>query len=578
MSEKIVRINMSNLEVTEEKADEKYKLLGGRALTSTVIKEEVPADCNPLRKNNKIIIAPGLLTGTSAPASGRLSIGGKSPLTGTIKEANAGGICSQKLARLGIKALILEGQPKEDKIYTIKVTKDSIDLEEKYNFKNLGVYQLMDDVKETYGDKVGMLAIGPAGEMLMQTAGITNNDMDNEPSRYAARGGLGAVMGSKGVKAIIIDDTDAPKVEVKDEKTFKQARKKLQEAIKNHPVTSGALPSYGTAGTVDPINESGGLPTENFKFGQFEGASNVSGAKMAEIVEQRGGKGKMGHACHPGCTIRCSNIYPDKDGNVLCSPLEYETDWALGPNLKIDDLDIIAKLNRICNDVGIDTIETGCTIGVLMEAGVLSFGDGEGAIKALEEVGKGTPLGRIIGMGAVGAGNAYGITRVPSVKGQGMPAYDPRAMKGIGVTYATGAMGADHTFGYTIAPEIFKCGGDLDPLSTEGKVEASRDTQKLSAFIDSVGLCLFVTFATSDDKNGEEGIYEMINAMYGSDLDTEKAMEYGRDVLKLEREFNKEAGFTPVHDRLPEFMYDEELPPHNEVYNIPGDDLDKVHQ
>jgi aldehyde:ferredoxin oxidoreductase len=234
-------------------------------------------------------------------------------------------------------------------------------------------------------------------------------------------------------------------------------------------------------------------------------------------------------------------------------------------------------LNRLCNDVGLDTIETGVTLAVLMEAGVLAFGDGPRAIGLLDkEVRRGTPLGRIIGAGSAVAGRVYGVRRVPAVKGQGMPAYDPRAVKGIGVTYATTPMGADHTAGYAVATNVLKVGGYVDPLKPEGQAELSRNLQIATAYVDSTGLCLFTAFALLDIPDALKATVDLINAAYGTTWTVDDAVAYGLEVLKTEVGFNRAAGFTAVHDRLPEFMYEEKLPPHDVVFDVPEADLDRV--
>ncbi len=570
---KFVRVNMSTKEVKMEETPEKYSGLGGRALTSQLVFDEVPPTCNPLGPYNKLVIAPGLLSGTNAPSSGRLSVGGKSPLTGGNKEANAGGIASQKLGSLGIKAIILEGKPSDAGWYLLKISPEEAELLPADDLAGKGTYEVTAICRERYGQKVGVITIGPAGEMLMVAAGVTNNDSEGNSSRYAGRGGLGAVMGSKRVKAIVVDSPGSFEAPVKEPERFKTAARKFSQILQSHPVTGQGLPNYGTNVLMNIINEAGTLPTRNFRFGRFDKASEVSGEKLAEVAVARGGKAT--HVCHPGCVIRCSNVYPMPDGRV-CAPVEYETAWAFGPNLEIGDLDVIARLNYICNDVGLDTIETGCTLGVLMEAGVLPFGDGEAAIKALEEVAKGTPLGRIIGSGSANAGRVYGVTRVPAVKGQGIPAYDPRACKGNGVTYATTPMGADHTAGYAVTANILKVGGYVDPLKPEGQVELSRNLQIATAFIDSTGLCLFVAFAVLDNPEGLPTIVEMINAQYGLSLTVDDALNLGKQILKVEREFNIKAGFTSADDRLPEFFGLEELPPHNTVFDVKGEELDQV--
>ena len=569
---KIVRVNMTTLEIKNEEVAEKYLALGGRALTSQMIFDEVPATCEPLGKLNKLVFAPGLLSGTSAPSSGRLSVGGKSPLTGTIKESNAGGISSQKLANLGIKALVVEGMPEAGKSYLIKLSEEGTELLAAEDLVGKGTYEVTAILRERFGSKVGVITIGQTGEMLMTNAGIATNDPDGNSSRYAGRGGLGAVMGSKGLKAIVIDTTKTFDAPVQDKERFKAAAKKFADILLKHPVCGEGLPALGTNILMNIINESGCLPTKNFSRGRFEKANEVGGEKLAEVAKARGGKAT--HACHPGCVMRCSNVYPMPDGKV-CSPIEYESAWAFGPHLEVGDLDAIAKMNYICNDIGLDTIEAGAALGVLMEAGQIPWGDADAAIKALEEIGQGTMLGRILGQGAAFTGKAFGITKVASVKGQHMPAYDPRSCKGNGVTYATTTMGADHTAGYAVTANILKVGGYVDPLKKEGQVELSRNLQVATAAVDSTGLCLFVAFALLDNPEGLPTVVEMLNAQYGLELTVADVITLGQNILKTEREFNKQAGFTSAHDRLPEF-FSENLPPHNVNFDFTGEELDEV--
>ncbi|HOB87712.1 MAG TPA: aldehyde ferredoxin oxidoreductase C-terminal domain-containing protein, partial [Bacillota bacterium] len=421
------------------------------------------------------------------------------------------------------------------------------------------------------------MLIGPAGEAKMAMAGIAFNDKEGRPSRYAGRGGLGAVLGSKGLKAIVLDDTGAPGVEPADQDLFKEGREKLVDAIQSHDVTKkgGALNSFGTAVLVNILNEAGGLPTRNFRSGIFEGAQQISGEALAEAAKQRGGAGMMGHSCRPGCIIACSNVYAREDGSEHVSCIEYESSWALGANCGIDNLDHVAELIRLCNDLGIDTIEAGVTLGVAMEAGLAEFGDGPSAIKLLGEIGARTPLGHLLGQGAYFTGKAYGVTRIPTVKGQGMPAYEPRAVKGIGVTYITSPMGADHTAGYTIAPEILAVGGQQEPLSTTEKVALSRAFQETTAFIDSTGYCLFIAFPILDIPSGFEGVVQTVNGMLGTGYTGDDVGAIGREILQAERDFNIRAGITAAADRPPEFMRYEQLPPHNHVYDISDEELDR---
>ena len=570
----ICRVNMSSGSVTKEKMSDDYAGLGGRALTSAIVSKEVIPTCHPLDEHNKLAIAPGLLTGTPAPCSGRLSVGAKSPLTGGIKESNAGGTAAQKLARLGIAAIVVEGKPADDKLCALEINKDGAKLVAADELKGLGNYDTVAKLTEKYGDKVSYISIGQAGEMKMASASVAVTDMENRPTRHAGRGGMGAVMGSKGLKAIIVDDSGTERPSIEDRDAFNAASRKFARLLADHPVTGETLPTYGTNALANVINEAGAYPTRNFSEGQFEGTDPISGETQREVTLKRGGVVK--HACHPGCVISCSRIYVDKDGNYMTKGPEYETVWANGANCGIDDLDAIATMDRLYDDYGLDTIEMGAAIAVAMEAGVKEFGDAQGAIELIHEMGKGTPLGRILGSGAKVTGQAFGVTRLPVVKGQAMPAYDPRAVKGVGVTYATSTMGADHTAGYGVAANILKVGGDVDPLSPVGQVDLSRDLQIATAAVDSTGLCLFVAFCVLDESEALDAIVDMLNAQYGLSMTGDDVVALGKKVLNMERGFNKAAGFTKLDDRLPLFFKEEKLAPHNVVFDVPDDELDTI--
>ncbi len=578
MAKKILRINMTKLQASYEQVPEKWSRWAGRALTSAIVCDEVDPLCHPLGPNNKVVIAPGWVTGTpAAPSSGRTSFGGKSPLTGGIKESNAGGMSGQMIAKLGLAAIIVEGAPAKGKWYTLIVTKDGVQFETAETLVGKGMYEVDEMLGKKY-PKSAVIGIGQAGEMKLSNAGISVNDTENKPGRYAGRGGLGAVMGARGVKAMVIVDAGGPGVEIANEELFKQGRRKLTEAIQEHGLTKkgGGLNAFGTAVLVNILNEAGGLPTRNFSAGQFEGAVKISGETIAEVCEERGGEGMTGHGCHPGCIIKCSNIYPDQSGKAIASCVEYETAWALGANCGIDQLDFIAKMTRECNDIGVDTIEAGNTIAVAMDGGLLEFGDAKGALRTFDEIRHGTPLGRILGQGVEATARAFGVSRVPTVKGQSMPAYEPRAVKGIGVTYATTPMGADHTAGYTIAPEIAGVSGKLDPLSDEGKAELSLTFQAATAFIDSTGYCLFIAFPILDIAKGWAGMAETVAGVTGMTITGDDVVPIGKEILKMERLFNERAGFTAEDDRPPEFMRNELLPPHNVKWTITDQQLDSV--
>ncbi len=551
-----------------------YAGMGGRGMTSMVVFKEVPPDCHPLGPENKLVIAPGLMSGSAASTSGRLSVGCKSPLTGGIKEANSGGQASQVLARLGYAAIILEGEAKSSDLHKIFISKDKVEISKANEYKMMRNYALAEKMKAEHGDKVAMISIGPAGEMKMGSATIAITDREFRPTRHAGRGGVGAVMGSKGIKVIILDDAGCKMRSAKDPEKLKAANKKFVEGLRSHAVTGQGLPTYGTNVLTNVINEAGAYPTYNFRQGQFKDAVKISGETFAEIETKRGGNPT--HGCHAGCVIRCSGIYVDKDGNYITKQPEYETVWAHGGNCGISDPDTIARIDFMDDDIGLDTIEMGAAFGVAMEAGLLPFGDGEGVLKLLDEVGQGTPLGRILGNGTALTAKAFGIERAPVVKGQAMPAYDPRAVKGIGVTYATTTMGADHTAGYAVTANILKVGGDVDPLSSQGQIELSRNLQIATAALDATGYCLFIAFAILDQPETFNAMVDSINGMYGLNMTGDDVAALGKKILSMEREFNKMAGFTKEHDRLPLYFKRESLAPHNVVFDIPDEELDKV--
>ncbi len=569
----ILRVNTKDRTHTIEDVPDKLAGLGGRALTSKMVLNEVPATCHPLGKANKLIIAPGLLTGSPAANSGRISVGAKSPLTGGIKESNSGGLVSQKLARLGIAAIVLEDKPEDDAYSLIVVKKNAVEILPADEYVGKGNYDVMESLWKKYGKRTGVMSIGQAGEQRLKGASIQQADPQGRPGRAAGRGGLGAVMGSKKIKAIVVDDTGSERVPIADPDAFKAANKRWLAMLREHPVTGQGLPGLGTAVLVNVINEAGALPTKNFRTGRFDFAQETSGEKMVENIEARGGVASEG--CHPGCVIKCSQVYNDKDGNYLTSGFEYETLWAMGAHTTIKDLDDIAMLDRLCDDYSLDTIELGVTLGIAMEGGLIPWGDGKAAIELLEEVGKKTPTGKIIGNGAAFTGEALGVDRIPVVKNQALPAYDPRAVKGVGVTYATTPMGADHTAGYGVTANILKVGGDVDPLKKEGNIDLSKNLQIATASIDAAGLCLFVAFAVLDNEDGVQTIVDMLNARYGISLTPDDVVSLGQSILADEKEFNRRAGFTKVDDQLPE-MFNETFPPHNTTWDYTTDELQET--
>ncbi|MCE5262974.1 MAG: aldehyde ferredoxin oxidoreductase [Deltaproteobacteria bacterium] len=561
----ILRVNLTSKAIYSEAVPDRYSFLGGRGLTSQIISDEVNPACDALGESNKLVIAPGLLAGTPAPCSGRLSIGAKSPLTGGIKESNAGGTVARKLSNLGIKAIILEGKAEGSSWHVLKIAEASVMILPADDVEGLGNYESVGRLRAAHGPKVGILSIGPGGERQMGAATIAVTDQEGRPCRHCGRGGLGAVMGSKGIKAIVIDDRRSDKgiLDIADPGGFKDVSHAWAKAMVE---TKKGLTHFGTAALVTPVNAAGGLPTRNYSRGDFEGAERINGSTLADTLRARGGR--AGHACSPGCVIRCSNIYHDRDGDYLTAGLEYETIALMGSNLGIDSLDIIAALDRRCDDYGLDTMEMGNAIGIAMEAGIASFGDGAAAVRLLDEVKAGTGIGRILGQGAATAGRALGISRVAAVKGQGMAAYDPRALKGTGVTYATSPMGADHTAGNLLPGRA-----GVDCHSPDGQIKASRDLQIMSTVLDVMGLCLFVGPLAPE----METISRLLTKVFGKTFGVEDVLEIGRAVLRTELTFNQASGMDSSNDRLPEFFSTERLPPNGLLFDVPNGEIDQVH-
>jgi len=574
MAEKIYRVNMSNLSYKIEEVPSHWMGLGGRGLTSTVIAEEVDPECHPLGPNNKMVFAPGLLSGTTAANSGRNSLGTKSPLTGGIKESNVGGTIAGIMAKLGVKALIIEGIPEDDStFYHIHVTKDSIMIEAVPELVGKDNYFVLDTMEEKYNKKVAVMTIGRPGEMKMLISNVSVRDPKGK-LRSHGRGGVGAVMGSKKIKCITVDAENYKEVTYAQPEKFKEASKVFTKALQENPISGEGLPSFGTNVLVNIINEAGGLPSHNFRSGNSENAEAICGETMAENIKER--DGSTTHGCHPGCVIQCSQTYNDEAGEYLTSGFEYEMIWAFGANFGINNLDQIAKIDALMDDLGVDAIETGVTFGVAVDAGLIEFGDGKRAFEILEkEVANGTPLGRIIGGGAGNLGKLYGLVRVPVVKNQSIPAYEPRAVKGQGITYATSPMGADHTAGYAVATNILNSGGHVDPLKKEGQVELSRNLQIASAAVDSTGMCIFVAFPALDDPKCLPALIDMINARFGINLNADDVTNLGKNILKAEHEFNLKAGLTSADDRLPEFMKYETLPPTNAIWDFTDEEIDE---
>lgn len=566
---RVVRVNTKNRTVNEEVFD-KSILLGNRGLVAKIINEEVNPKCNPLGPENKIVFCTGLFAGTIIPTSGRLSVGGKSPLTGGIKEANAGGNMASSMATHGIKAIILEDKPENNDLYILRVKANGkFELVMSNEYREMGTYELVEKLHERYGNSISVCAIGPAGERGYKAATLQVSDQaTGHPARAAARGGLGAVMGSKNIKAIVIEKSERrARIEYEDKALFDDAAKKLIEIIKNHQNTQG-LSMMGTSVYTDATAPMGALPVKNFK-GEFlpeEKLQKINAKAFMTRVKKNGGA--TGVACQPGCIVKCSNIIKDEKGEMITSGLEYETLALCGPNCDINDLDKIAQMDRICDDFGIDTIEFGNAIAIAMDAGKIEWGNFDEVLRLTEEMYRGEGFGSVIAKGAKAIGDALNHHRIPTVKNQALAAYDPRAIKGLGVTYATSTMGADHTAGHTL-------GAAVAHSSKEGQVELSKQYQRVVAVADNT-MCLFGWVPIS--KQGAFGEFiQALKGLYGGEWDINKLFGIGANTLSLERDFNVRAGLTSKDDRLPEFFSKEAAPSIGTAFDITDEEIDAMY-
>jgi aldehyde:ferredoxin oxidoreductase len=565
---KLLRVDMNRLETRWEPVPAKYERLGGRALIDRILLDEVPPACDSLGSHNKLIFAPGLLGGAGVTAAGRLSVGGKSPLTGGVKEANAGGTAGDALGKLSIKAIIVEGLGNRKNLHLLHIKDETAELIPGDEYQGRGTYATSEKLQEKFGKDSTVVTIGQAGEQFMRGASVVVTGEGNQRSNIAARGGLGALMGSKGLKAIVIAKPNSNLITFKDENLLRTAARTFAQKIINDPKlgTKGSQHLYGTASIVAAVNEMGSLPTRNFSSGNFESASKLYGELLREITLARGGQ--AGTRCMPGCVIACRNVFADEKGKAIVGTLQFETIALVGSNLGLGSLDEVARLNFMCNDFGVDTIEMGAALGVVIEAGLAKFGDYQSIQELLQQVGSGTVLGRVIGNGVVETGRVLGIRRIPAALGQAIPGYDPRSLKGNGVTYATSPQGADHTAG-----NAFGARKEVNPLGKEGQKELSLRLQIIAAMLDSTGLCLFARPPIIAEP---QLMVDMVNGIYGWGWTVEDYNRFNREVLRMEIEFNKRAGITAADYRIPEYMCEEPLPPHNVVFDIPDADLDDV--
>jgi aldehyde:ferredoxin oxidoreductase len=544
---KILEVDLSNEKISESKLDEKLArdFIGGRGLGARILYNRVGPDIKPLDPENLLIFATGPLTGTLAPTSGRHCIVTKSPLTGTILGASSGGFWGAELKFAGYDAIIVSGQAKKP-IYLL-VNDDKAELKGANALWGKGTHATTDAIcKEVGDDKAKVACIGQAGEKLVRIAAIINDKY-----RAAGRGGVGAVMGSKRLKAVAVRGKGRPKIA--NEADFNVHVRECQKLIKENPVTGTGLPAYGTAVLVNIINEHGIYPTRNFQTGVFPTADKTSGETIAETILVRN------KACF-GCPIACSRI-TRVEGGVHEGP-EYETIWAFGAQCGVDDLESIAKANLLCNDLGLDTISMGNTIGCAMELSERDklkgpkFGDEKAVVELTQKTAMRDGLGEKLAEGSARLAKECGMPELSmSVKGLEIPAYDPRGVQGQGLAYATSNRGGCHLKAYMIAPEVLGVPTLVERFSTSGKPETVIIFQDLVAAIDSLALCEFTSFALETVQYAK-----LLSSATGIEFTDEDMMTIGERIWNLERLYNLREGFSAEDDTLPKRLLEEPMP------------------
>lgn len=552
----VLRVDLTKGTVTREATDIElaHDYLGARGLGGKIVRDEVAPDTDPLSPANKMIFAPGPLTGTFAPSAGRYEVVTKAPLNNVIAASNSGGAFGPELKFAGYDALIIEGKAAKPVYLWIK--NDEVEIRDAGALWGLDTPDTTDLVRAETDEDAKVACIGPAGEHLSPISNIMN-----EMHRAAGRSGVGAVMGSKNLKAIAVFGTGA--VKVADPERFKAAVMKARKMIQEHPVGGAGLKAYGTDVLVNILNQTGALPTRNFQDGYFPTADKTGGESLAakQLVRPKG--------CF-SCIISCGRV--TKVDNPAYKGFgegpEYETAWAFGADCGVDDLDAITKANYYCNAYGLDTISMGSTVACAMELfergiittkdtdGVqLTFGNTAAMVEMVRKAGEGEGFGAKLAQGSYRLAESYGHPEFSmTVKKQEMPAYDPRGVQGIGLNYATGNRGGCHVRGYTIAIEVLQNGAVMDPRVTEGKAGLDITFQDLTAALDSSGACLFSTFGI-----GAPELAEMLSAATGVEYSVDEFMKIGERIWNQERLWNLKQGYTTADDTLPERLLKEPI-------------------
>jgi len=554
---KILRVNLTTGKTSEEPLNEEIarKFIGARGYGAKIIFDEVSHNTDPLGSENKLIFATGPLTLTNAPTGGRYDVVTKSPLNGVIAASNSGGFFAPELKKAGYDVLIVEGKSKKP-VY-LWITDEKVEIKDASHLWGKDTHETTDTILSELGNKnIKVACIGPAGENLVKFACIIN-----DKARAAGRTGVGAVMGSKMLKAVAVKGKK--RAPIANPEKFKEMLKVTMDKIKTNAVTSQGLPTYGTMVLNNIINEHGLYPVDNFQKGTYEDVDKVSGEKLKETYLVRN------KACY-ACPIGCGRVTKVPDIEEEIEGPEYETSWAFSADCGINDLVAVIKANNLCNKLGLDTISLGSTIAAAMElyekgilkrdevgdAPELKFGNTETILVYPELIAKRIGLGNKLAEGSYNFVSSYGHPELSmSVKKQEIPAYDPRGAQGHALGYATSNRGACHVRGYMISPEILGIPEKLDPFVVEGKGQWVKIFQDLTAVIDSEGLCLFTSFAL-----GADDYAAMLSAATGFDYTTDEVMKAGDRVWNLEKLWNLKIGLTKKDDYLPPRFLNEHLP------------------
>lgn len=561
----VLRVDLTNGTSKSEPLNMEWaqKYLGQRGLATKYLIEEIDPKTDPLGPGNKMIMATGPLTGTAASTGGRYSVVTKGALTNAIACSNSGGYFGAEMKFAGWDMIIFEGiSPKP--VY-MTVFDDRVELHDAAEIWGTSVWHTDEWIKTKHQDPmIHVAAIGIAGEQQVLYSCIVN-----DLHRAAGRSGVGAVMGSRNLKAVAIRGTKG--VKVKDGRAFLAATAAGKKVLQENAVTGEGLPMYGTQVLMNVINEAGAMPTRNSRDVQFEHAHDISAEAMAEPRKSDGQPNLLTNQACFACTIACGRIskIDEKHFTVQNKPeywhasggLEYEAAWAMGSNTGVDDLEALTYVNFICNEQGLDPISFGATVSAAMELfelGVittdhtdgieLKFGSAEALVKCVELTGKAEGFGKELGLGSARLTAKHGKPELSmTVKGQEYPAYDPRGIQGMGLTYATSNRGACHLRSYTVSSEIMGIPEKTDPLTTDGKPALVKAFQDATAAVDSSGLCVFTTFAwTLND------IAPQVQAACEGEWTPETMLEAGERIWNMERVFNMRAGFTAADDNLPE--------------------------